>query len=106
MHMAMSIWGDCSSAAPMDEPPLLAVYHSVRLRNEHYCGYMAATDYGWRHFLSKEARSSLFCEISALVFSLPLCVNVNSSEMLDPVFFEISGFSPLSIFPLPLLEQQ
>ena len=23
MHMEMSIWGDCSSAAPMDEPPLL-----------------------------------------------------------------------------------
>ena len=25
---------------------------------------MAATDYGWRHFLSKEGRSSLFFEIS------------------------------------------
>ena len=24
MHLAMSIWGDCSSAAPMDEPPLIS----------------------------------------------------------------------------------
>ena len=26
MHMAMSIWGDCSSAAPMDEPPLVVMW--------------------------------------------------------------------------------